>query len=709
MTTSNLQSVQPEGSHRKGTTCAECKRLKLKCDKRVPCSSCTKRGCTNVCPGGTLVKGYAQGKRLVLTDARHLHEKIDIMQKRVTELQSAIAAAKSSGSTPSSGRSGPSPPKTTVVDDDVSRSFGMMTLGDQTLWFGPNAASDYFVWSQEVLANSNDPFGWKTNLCEYFEEAAPGCPLIRGREDEMRILEDCLPPRRVAITLSNAYFAHSAWMFGAVLHEEMLAMLAALYPGPDDDEKPVIDGLSLHEVAVVYAVLSLAALLDPDEEPQRDLAYNYFDLATIALGIDSCIEHPTIHAVRALHLCGWFLQVADDHGGMGKAYGLTGLACQLCKGLGVHRDDSHWKLPDPDRQIRRRLVWDIVWYNVWVAESLGRPPGISPRHFDARLPVDKEASFDDTGEWHQSYMAWTHAFTSQCMLRALDEAFGVHAVSYAAILRLDHIIRELPLSETLRGDAFDAPYDPNQPLITRMQRVATQILPQKLLLYIHRGFFAKAMAESPDDPLRSRYYESTVAVFRASMQLGATIRNLGAQFPFCKRFPYLWGAGFNAAIILAALIIRSPRCQLASAAWMEFDAIFNTLDAVAPKLLTISRVMPSLRKLRQKSIASRASCEGRPKTPTAVDLDDAEVAFIYGTTRVVVKGITPSPPSDPDPEPEMLDAGVVQEGEGDFMTQEDMEFLQSLGAGGGAGAEVGMEQDLPTSWEAFMNEMGLRE
>ncbi|KZV86259.1 hypothetical protein EXIGLDRAFT_229053 [Exidia glandulosa HHB12029] len=63
----------------------------------------------------------------VLTDPRHLHDKLDIMRKRVAEVQSAIAAAKSSGSTPSSGRSGPSPPKTVAVDVDadahLSRSF----------------------------------------------------------------------------------------------------------------------------------------------------------------------------------------------------------------------------------------------------------------------------------------------------------------------------------------------------------------------------------------------------------------------------------------------------------------------------------------------------------------------------------------------------------------------------------------------------------
>ncbi len=35
-------------------SCAECRRLKLKCDKKVPCGSCCRRGCESICPCGTL-------------------------------------------------------------------------------------------------------------------------------------------------------------------------------------------------------------------------------------------------------------------------------------------------------------------------------------------------------------------------------------------------------------------------------------------------------------------------------------------------------------------------------------------------------------------------------------------------------------------------------------------------------------------------------
>lgn len=42
-------------------SCAECRRLKLKCDKTVPCGSCKRRGCESICPNGSLTTG--QGTR----------------------------------------------------------------------------------------------------------------------------------------------------------------------------------------------------------------------------------------------------------------------------------------------------------------------------------------------------------------------------------------------------------------------------------------------------------------------------------------------------------------------------------------------------------------------------------------------------------------------------------------------------------------------
>ncbi|KAJ7628705.1 fungal-specific transcription factor domain-containing protein [Roridomyces roridus] len=84
-------------SARGALSCAECRRLKLKCDKTVPCSSCKQRGCSAICPNGSLITG--QGTRFVLADTEKLHTKIATMSDRIRDLENALAILQSSVTT----------------------------------------------------------------------------------------------------------------------------------------------------------------------------------------------------------------------------------------------------------------------------------------------------------------------------------------------------------------------------------------------------------------------------------------------------------------------------------------------------------------------------------------------------------------------------------------------------------------------------------
>lgn len=105
-------------------------RLKLKCDKTVPCSSCKRRGCSAICPNGERIKtapeqhsytavvlrkigdwpGHPvclESKNLcglfetplfisfVLADTEKLHEKIFLMSDRIRQLEDALAVLQS--------------------------------------------------------------------------------------------------------------------------------------------------------------------------------------------------------------------------------------------------------------------------------------------------------------------------------------------------------------------------------------------------------------------------------------------------------------------------------------------------------------------------------------------------------------------------------------------------------------------------------------
>ncbi|TDL21914.1 hypothetical protein BD410DRAFT_789344 [Rickenella mellea] len=69
-------------------SCAECRRLKLRCDRNHPCDQCKKRGCSAICPEGTLAPG--KGSRLVLTNTEQLHDQVESLQTRVRQLEDAL-------------------------------------------------------------------------------------------------------------------------------------------------------------------------------------------------------------------------------------------------------------------------------------------------------------------------------------------------------------------------------------------------------------------------------------------------------------------------------------------------------------------------------------------------------------------------------------------------------------------------------------------
>ncbi|PVG02743.1 hypothetical protein CPB86DRAFT_696924 [Serendipita vermifera] len=75
-------------------SCAECRRLKLKCDRNVPCGACVRRGCPSICPDGKLV-AVDLYFRFILSNTQELHNKIEALQTRIKELEAALAQLQS--------------------------------------------------------------------------------------------------------------------------------------------------------------------------------------------------------------------------------------------------------------------------------------------------------------------------------------------------------------------------------------------------------------------------------------------------------------------------------------------------------------------------------------------------------------------------------------------------------------------------------------
>ena len=70
-----------------------------------------------------------------------------------------------------------------------------------------------------------------------------------------------------------------------------------------------------------------------------------------------------------------------------------------------------------------------------------------------------------------------------------------------------------------------------------------------VLLYIHRAFFAQAILDCPENPLRSQYAPSFLASYRAASTILKAISDQFNLLPtVCARFWIIWTYAFSSAV-----------------------------------------------------------------------------------------------------------------------------------------------------------------
>jgi hypothetical protein len=114
------------------------------------------------------------------------------------------------------------------------------------------------------------------------------------------------------------------------------------------------------------------------------------------------------------------------------------------------------------------------------------------------------------------------AFSSTVLITHL-QAFSATAPSYEKVLKLHKRLREFEGPPHLHVPGFlgnkykeTALYVDNS---LQLERHLTFCVPETILIHLHRSFFARAINESPEDPLKSRYAESVIAIHTSVCKL----------------------------------------------------------------------------------------------------------------------------------------------------------------------------------------------
>ncbi|GAB1518375.1 hypothetical protein RhiTH_001434 [Rhizoctonia solani] len=334
----------------------------------------------------------------------------------------------------------------------------------------------------------------------------------------------------------------------------------------------------------MFGILAVGVQLNTDLPPYHQDAEQYHMLARAALALDCSSENTTVSAIQSILLMCYFCQLTDNKDSPMHHWALIGLGMKLAVGIGLHRDGKRWDLDPAEAELRRALWW---------------------------------------------------------------EAFSATAPSYEKVLKLHKRLREFEGPPHLHVPGFFGNKYKETSLYVdnslQLERHTTFCVPETILMHLHRSFFARAISESPDDPLQSRYAESVIAIHEAVLRHLAAVRSLFSLLPnLAMRFWLYWSHAFSGATILAALVIRCPGSSLSISALKGLDEV-SDLFSQAQNACRARRALPTILKLRQR--AHYAFKEYHSGHPTIISLDGSppgnsdsgreENTLLGGRTRVI--------------------------------------------------------------------------
>ncbi|KAI0041617.1 hypothetical protein FA95DRAFT_1598877 [Auriscalpium vulgare] len=585
--------------NKKGKSCAECKRSKLKCDRGVPCQSCIRRGCAAICPSGSLTA--MRGNQALMTQSQQLTEQVKTMSKRINELEAALKKQQGVSLAPQpllrdAGRQNPLADASDLqvkYEADlecVSVNLGSLTIGcdGNTKYHGETVDAEYLkkpaadgaIASKEI--RNPKRLGLPVDILELVESFPLG-PYQHPHSTVMFV--PFLPSRERAIRLVDLYYEHMAWVTDPIPRGDFERnILKPIYQTLDG--RTCLSTIHAHNLSVFFMVLAIGSVFD--DWPSRELlTEQYHALGRAAFALESIVRGATCAGSQALFLMLHYLY--HDRSGNERRWMLMGVCAKMSHMIGIHRDSAGWNPDREDVQRRRTIFWELYTWDAWTSVAYGRPPALNLGHSDCRFPDDLNPFIKEDGSSELGYQAWKLRFSAACTSIAVQLAFTVQPLDYMCLLDLDKRIRTFPIPSHLRRPKQDAQKTLNQDISRVMQQGAVVSLRETILLYIHRSYLTQALLEATD-PLQHKYSPSVIAAYRSSLALIANIKVLNVTHPkFTSRRRYFWSglymccvSAFPVHVLLGAIVAESPGCMLSQNALAEFDSARAIYEEASP-------------------------------------------------------------------------------------------------------------------------------
>ncbi|KDQ62970.1 hypothetical protein JAAARDRAFT_188604 [Jaapia argillacea MUCL 33604] len=632
-------------------SCAECRRLKVRCDRKVPCESCIKRGCAAVCPDAALVVG--KNNRLILANTEELHEEIDRLRTRLRQAEHELSTTKQQTSSSSpSDRSSPlssedinvatcrtpleggtcqSNPLKEEDQDGFIDAFGTLTIGSRggARYLGKTARTEFLI----SALRPNDYVPNFPRISREMLDASLSIPqgyhnTLATNDSVKKELIAMLPPLGEAYRLCEIFYENGKYLYTPMPRSEIFEeILGAVYQSGPPNVDEIADVLGL-----LYIIFAIALITDPSSltsqfPPEAD---EYCILSKVASNLCSPLSETTLWWVQSLAYVAVFVDMRDVYG-TSKAWVDNGTAVKFGESIGLHLKSARWKLDEETEQKRCRLFWQLFTQDAWFSFGFGRPANISLEYIECDLPADTDPVVDPaTGQKEPSYHAWSLQYAVMLRSAVMRIAWGAKSPSYFTILDLDRRIREFPVPNYLQPLCHT--FTEGQPPHAVMQRLGVLAAKEATLLHLHRGYFAQALQDLPDEPLKHKYGVSVMATYRSAYRLIVGLDESHKIAPkHCTKNYLAWSHALSASIVMCLLVTRARKCNMTVSALDHLDKACDLFERAAPVNQGIARSLTALQNLHRQ--AHEAVNNSRFDHPSP--LPSAELDRLGGKTQLI--------------------------------------------------------------------------
>ncbi|KZF24154.1 hypothetical protein L228DRAFT_266514 [Xylona heveae TC161] len=200
-----------------------------------------------------------------------------------------------------------------------------------------------------------------------------------------------LPPRETAMQLCANALDDACALMRLVHQPSFYEMVDRIYSTPPEN----FANAENRFLPLLYVILALGCLFAKTEQSALDRegyeiaidhGFKYFKAGRTMIDITDCRDITSLQAVVVMVM---FLQASAR---LSTCYSYVGIALRSCLSMGLHRS-LPMRFNPIEREVRKRVFWIVRKMDTYVSASLGLPKSLNDEDIDQEMPMEVEDDY----------------------------------------------------------------------------------------------------------------------------------------------------------------------------------------------------------------------------------------------------------------------------------------------------------------------------